>query len=121
MTDTEPTSLFPRLDALVETSQIHVDRPRGSEHPRIAGAVYPVDYGELSGTTGGDGVGVDVFVGSDRGAGLAGVALTCDLAKRDVEVKLLLDCTEAERDAVLTFLREVLGIGGHWVPRPPEG
>lgn len=38
--------------------------------------------------------GVDVFVGSATGAGIVGVALTADMSKADVEVKILLDRTE---------------------------
>lgn len=58
-----------------------------------------------------------MFVGSATGAGIVGVALTADMAQADVEVKILIDCTESEQVTVLSFLREALRIGGHWVPR----
>lgn len=87
---------FPRLETLVGDAEHRIDRPRGTEHPRIPGAVYPVDYGYLVGTTGGDGDGVDVFWGSG-GTGVVAAALTADLVKRDVEVKVLVGCTARPR------------------------
>lgn len=49
-----------RLDELLERSEIVVDRPRGSRHPRFPEIVYALDYGYLAGTTSTDGEGVDV-------------------------------------------------------------
>lgn len=110
-------AFFAHLDALVTSTGFIVDRPTGSVHPRAGAAVYPVDYGYLAGTTGGDSEGVDVFRGSATGAGVVGVVLTADPRKRDVEVKLLLDCTDSEIEQVRRLLDEVLGIGGLLVPR----
>jgi len=114
----DPDEFFERLDALVQTSTLIIERPAGSVHPRIPSVVYPIDYGALEGTTSNDGAGVDVFVGRTPGRGIIGVALTADLVKSDVEVKILLDCSDADRDVALAFLVNDLGIGGHWVPRP---
>jgi len=107
---------FEGLDELVRTSEVVVDRPRGTSHPRYAEVGYPLDYGHLSGTTSGDGDGVDVFVGTAAGTGVAGVLLTADAVKRDVEVKILLDCTPAEAELARVFLVD-LGIGGQLVLR----
>jgi len=89
---------------LVSTSEIIIDRPRGSRHPRITEAIYPVDYGFLAGTTGGDGDGIDVWVGSIRPAVVTGVVCTVDSRKRDAEVKILLGCTRDEETAIMAFL-----------------
>ncbi|SHG06771.1 inorganic pyrophosphatase [Streptoalloteichus hindustanus] len=110
---------FALLDALARGNDLVVDRPRGRPHPRIPEAVYPLDYGHLLGTRGGDGAEVDVFVGSARGLGVVGVLLTTDLAKGDVETKVLLDCTADEIAAARAFCADVLRIGGELVPRPP--
>ncbi|PWK91082.1 inorganic pyrophosphatase [Lentzea atacamensis] len=107
---------FAGLDELVRTSDVVVDRPRGTAHPRYQDAVYPLDYGHLGDTTGGDGDGIDVFVGTATGAGVTGVLLTADVLKRDAEVKILLDCTPAEAELARAFLVD-LGIGGHLVKR----
>ncbi|MEV0081495.1 inorganic pyrophosphatase [Saccharopolyspora sp. NPDC050642] len=110
---------FAALADLVRHGEIVVDRPRGRPHPRIPDVVYPLDYGYLAGTTGGDGEGIDVFVGSAAGAGVAGVLLTADLAKRDAEIKVLVDCSPEEVGMARDFVSGVLGIGGHLV-RPGE-
>ena len=90
------------LDALVASSRIVVDRPRGSRHGHPAVA-YPYDYGYLAGTISGDGEGVDVWIGSCGGTAVTAVVCTVDRSKRDVELKLLLGCSAAECEAILAF------------------
>ena len=96
------------LDQLVTHHTLVIDRPRGSHHPRYAELVYPLDYGYLAGTTTVDGAGLDVFLGFQAGPQpektLDALALTVDLEKRDVEIKLLLGCSQAEKELVLRFL-----------------
>jgi inorganic pyrophosphatase len=48
------------VGALVQESEIIIDRPKGSHHPRYPELVYPVDYGYLKNTTAMDGGGIDV-------------------------------------------------------------
>lgn len=91
------------LDRLVSSSRLVIDRPRGSPHPRYPNLIYPVDYGYLEGTTTVDGGGLDVWVGTLPEKSLTALVLTVDLLKRDVEVKLLFGCTEAEQQAILDF------------------
>jgi inorganic pyrophosphatase len=91
------------LDRLVAASQLVIDRPRGSHHPRYPDLIYPVDYGYLDGTTTVDGDDLDVWVGTLSEKSLTALVLTVDLHKRDVEIKLLLGCTEAEQQAILDF------------------
>ncbi len=52
------------LDALVNTSEIVIDRPKGSAHPRFPGFIYRVDYGYLRDTSSMDGAGIDIGCGS---------------------------------------------------------
>jgi len=92
------------VDELVGTSEVVIDRPKGSRHPKITEAIYPVDYGYLAGTTGGDGAGIDVWMGSMRPAAVTGAVCTIDSRKRDAEVKLLIGCTHDEATVILTFL-----------------
>ena len=42
--------------------RVSVDRPLGSVHPRWPTLVYPVNYGELPGTLGGDGHPIDAYL-----------------------------------------------------------
>jgi len=84
------------LDRLVQETEIIIDRPKGSTHPRFPDYVYPLDYGYLKGTSAMDGDGIDVWVGSERNRKITGVICTVDLLKRDSEIKILLGCTEEE-------------------------
>jgi F420 biosynthesis protein FbiB-like protein len=92
------------LDRLVKDNRIVIDRPKGSAHPRYPELVYPLDYGFLEGTTTIDRGGIDVWVGSSSSRSLDALALTVDLKKRDAEIKLLLGCTEGEKQVIIDFL-----------------
>jgi inorganic pyrophosphatase len=93
-------------EQLVATSEIVIDRPKDSRHPRRPEAIYPVAYGFLSGTTAADGEGIDIWVGSLEPASITGVVCTFDLSKRDAELKLLLGCTSREQADILSFLNK---------------
>jgi inorganic pyrophosphatase len=107
MEATAPTVLennfWEYLDRLVAASPLVIDRPGGSHHPHYPHIVYPLDYGYLEGTTTVDGGGLDVWAGTLPEKALTALVLTVDLHKRDVEVKLLLGCTEIEQQAILDF------------------
>jgi inorganic pyrophosphatase len=95
---------FAKLDALLTTSAIVIDRPRGSIHPRYDDIIYPLDYGYLDGTSSGDGDGIDVWLGTMTGEKRIVAALvTVDTVKRDVEVKVLVNCTEEEIATIVQF------------------
>jgi inorganic pyrophosphatase len=97
-------SFFAKLDALLTTSTIVIDRPRGSVHPRYADIIYPLDYGYMDGTSSGDGDGIDVWLGTLSGEKQIVAALvTVDTVKRDVEVKVLVNCTEEEIATIVQF------------------
>ena len=84
------------LDELVNTSEIVIDRPKGSAHPRFPDFIYRVDYGYLKNTASMDGGGIDVWVGSDSKK-VDAVMCIVDLMKRDSEIKILIGCTEEEK------------------------
>ncbi len=91
------------LDSLLRSAELVIDRPKGSSHPRYPSLVYPLDYGYLKGVSGGDGNELDVWRGSCTEAGLDAVVCTVDVLKRDVEVKLLVGCTEKEKTTIWDF------------------
>lgn len=47
---------------LGQTVRITVDRPLGSHHPEDRDMIYPINYGYIPGTTGGDGEPQDVYL-----------------------------------------------------------
>lgn len=80
-----------------------IDRPRASAHPRYPDMIYPLDYGYIPNTTGGDGAEVDVFVGAAE-TGLCAALLTTDAVKGDQELKLLWNLTGQEIVIALDFV-----------------
>jgi inorganic pyrophosphatase len=96
-------SFWTYLDLLTQSAELIIDRPKGSRHPRYPLIIYPLDYGYLKGTLSGDGNELDVWRGSLTDARLDAVICTADLLKKDVEVKLLLGCTENEKTIICDF------------------
>lgn len=92
------------LDRLVSGSQVVIDRPAGSAHPRYAEVIYPLDYGYLQDTLAMDGDGIDVWVGLLASGKLDALAITVDLEERDAELKLMLGCTAMEKQVIMEFL-----------------
>ena len=84
------------LDELVSNSEIVIDRPRGSAHPRFPDFIYKVDYGYLKDTTSMDGTGIDIWVGSGDKK-IDAIMVIVDLMKKDSEIKILIGCTEEEK------------------------
>ena len=84
------------LDELVSNSEIVIDRPRGSAHPRFPNFIYKVDYGYLKNTSSMDGAGIDVWIGSGDKK-IDAIMCIVDLMKRDSEIKILVGCTEDEK------------------------
>ena len=90
-----------KVDALVAQSAVRIHRPKDSTYPRHPDFVYSLDYGYLTGTQGGDGDGIDVWVGSLPEWQVVGVVGTVDLGKGDMELKVLLGCTAEEMQVIL--------------------
>lgn len=91
------------VERLVGESEVVIDRPRGSAHPRYPNIIYIADYGYLRGTSSMDGGGIDVWRGAQGGNRISGAIVTVDLVKRDSEIKILLDCTEEEISGIMSF------------------
>lgn len=94
------SDIWQMLDELVAASEVMLDRPRGTPHPRYPDVIYPYDYGYLSGTRSGDGAGIDVWIGSLPEPSVTGLIFTVDLLKREAEIKLLLGCSTEEAEAI---------------------
>jgi inorganic pyrophosphatase len=88
------------LDELVSSSEIVIDRAKGSAHPNYPDFIYRVDYGYLKNTTSMDGGGIDVWVGTDKSKQIDAIMCIVDLKKRDSEIKILIGCTEEEKKIV---------------------
>jgi inorganic pyrophosphatase len=102
--DTQERTFWMTLDQLVASSGIRIDRPKGSHHPKYTEMVYPLDYGYLEESRSGDGSGIDVWLGSSGTRDLSAVLLAIDLCKHEVEIKLMLGCSQDEIQLALNFL-----------------
>ncbi len=89
-------SFWKAIDTLVSQSEIIIDRPKGSAHPKYPDFIYKVDYGYLKNTESMDGDGIDVWVGT-KGKEIDAVMCIVDLMKRDSEIKILIGCTQEEK------------------------
>jgi len=87
------------IDELVNHSEIVIDRPKGTAHPKYPNFIYQVDYGYLKDTSSMDGAGIDVWVGSGA-TKIDAIMCTVDLMKNDSEIKILIGCTEEEKAIV---------------------
>ena len=97
------TAFWTAIDGLVSESQLVIDRPRGSHHPRFPSIVYPVDYGYLEATASMDKGGIDVWSGSAFPRTVDAIMVTIDLLKKDSEIKILLGCTHEEKALIYDF------------------
>ena len=107
------------LDELVSNSQIVIDRPKGTAHPKYPDVIYRVDYGYLKDTASMDGAGIDVWVGTGEKK-VDAIMCTVDLLKRDSEIKILIGCTEEEKKIVYEthndskYMKGILLRRGDW-------
>ena len=83
------------LEDLVRQSDVVIDRPNGSAHPKFPDTIYPVDYGYLQNTTSMDGEGIDVWVGTAPEHTVDAIVCVVDAWKRDSEMKILIDSTSS--------------------------
>ncbi|MEH2210388.1 inorganic diphosphatase [Nostoc sp.] len=97
----DSTDFWFKLDRLVALSNLKIDRPKGTSHPRYPSFVYPLDYGYLQDTRSGDGSDIDVWICSLSSQTVTAVICSVDLEKRDTEIKILLGCTSEESRVIL--------------------
>lgn len=89
------------LDALVSTNGFTVERAKDTPHPRYPDYIYPFDYGFIPGTKSSDGAEIDAWKGSLDNNIVTGIATTFDPIKKDMEVKVLVACSEEDKQKIL--------------------
>jgi len=92
------------LEKVVKNNEIVIDRPKGTSHPKYKDIKYIVDYGYIKNTKSMDGSGIDVFVGSKNSKDIDAIICNIDLSKNDSEIKVLIGCTEEEKDEIYNFM-----------------
>ena len=109
-------SFWETLDSLVNNSEIVIDRPKGTAHPKYPDFIYKVDYGYLKNTSSMDDAGIDVWVGTGNKR-IDAIMCTVDLMKRDSEIKILIGCTEEEKQLIYQTHNESLYMKGIMIRR----
>lgn len=92
-----------KLSTILNESELIIDRPKGSCHTKYPQVIFPLDYGYLKNTSGGDGNEIDVWRGSLKAKTLNAIACTVDTLKRDTEIKLIVGCNENEIETIERF------------------
>lgn len=110
-------SFWKTMDKLVEKSKLVIDRPKGSSHPRYSDIVYLVDYGYLKNTQSMDGNGIDVWLGTKKDKKLDAIICIVDIFKKDSEIKLLIKCTDHEKEKAYNFHNESKYMKGIFINR----
>ena len=105
------------LDKLAAGSKVVIDRTRGTAHPRYPDFIYKVDYGYLDGTTSMDGGGMDLWRGSDGEQKIDAIMCIVDLVKHDSEIKILMGCTEEEKQIIYQTHNETENMKGILIRR----
>lgn len=105
------------LDSLVNQSEIVIDRQKGSAHPKYPDFIYKVDYGYLKNTSSMNGDGIDVWVGSRIDKSIDAIVCIVDLLKRDSEIKILIGCTEEEKEIIYKTHNETENMKGILIRR----
>lgn len=104
------------LDILVNNSEIVIERPKGTAHPKYPDFIYKADYGYLKNTSSMDGAGIDVWIGTDKKQ-IDAIMCTVDLMKRDSEIKILIGCTEEEKKLIYQTHNETQNMKGIMIRR----
>ncbi|MBD2679770.1 MULTISPECIES: inorganic pyrophosphatase [Nostoc] len=97
------TQFWLKIDQLVTDSNLKIDRPKGTSHPRYPSLIYPLDYGYLEDTQSGDKAEIDVWLGSLPSKAVTALICSVDLEKRDTEIKILIGCTSEESREILNI------------------
>lgn len=106
------------IEQLVRESEIVIDRPKGSVHPKYSNFIYKVDYGYLKNTSSMDGGGIDIWKGTAPEQRVDAILCIVDLLKRDSEIKILMGCTEEEKEIVYKTHNETEYMKGILIQRP---
>lgn len=97
-----------QVHELTTLSEIVIDRPRKSTHPRYPNFVYPVDYDFLKNTKASDGNAIDIWVGTSAQDQINGILCTVDPIKKDLETTIVYRCTEDEIALIYNTMNAVM-------------
>lgn len=95
-----------KVDTLFLSGNLQIQRHKGEVHPTFRNLIYPTDYGHLTDVKGAGEDGVSVYVGSQGTTQIDALIVAADILMKELDVKILIGCSEEETDAVLRFLNQ---------------
>ncbi|MCR4952054.1 MAG: Inorganic pyrophosphatase [Solobacterium sp.] len=95
-----------KVDTLYLSSGFKQTRKKGDVHPVFKNLIYPTDYGHVKDTRSVSGEGVSVYAGTLSRSKITALVVAADILAKELDVKILVGCTEEEVEAVLRFLNQ---------------
>ena len=106
MADYENNAFFwQKIDTLFLSGNLQMTKKKGEVHPTFRNLIYPVDYGKLTDTKSAED-GVAVYAGSGDRSEITALVVAADILMKELDVKILVGCTDEETDSVLRFLNQ---------------
>ncbi len=95
-----------KVDTLFLSSEINLNRKKGDVHPVFKNLIYPTDYGHVTDTKSVTSEGVSVYAGSGDRNKITALVVAADILAKELDVKMLIGCTDQEVEDVLRFLNQ---------------
>jgi len=95
-----------KLDSLLSSSGFKIIRHPGDIHPDFSNLSYPTDYGYLNDTKSTSGEGISIYHGTAANGTINGVVVGVDILSKELDAKLIYECTKEEEEKVLHFLNQ---------------
>ncbi len=95
-----------KVDTLFLSSGFRQTRKKGDVHPVFKNLIYPTDYGHIRDTKSVSGEGVSVYAGSGDRNKITALVVAADILSKELDVKVLVGCTEEQVEEVLRFLNQ---------------
>lgn len=95
-----------KVDTLYLSSGFRQTRKKGDVHPVFKNLIYPTDYGHVIDTKSISGEGVSVYAGSKSRSTITALVVAADILAKELDVKVLVGCTDEEVDEILRFLNQ---------------
>lgn len=95
-----------KADTLFLSGKLNLTKKKGDVHDTFKNLIYPTDYGHLTDTISGSEEGISVYAGSGDRNQISGLIIAADILMKELDVKMLIGCTDEEIHTVLRFLNQ---------------
>lgn len=96
-----------KIDSLLLSLEYQKVVNKNSSHPHYQSLVFPVEYGHLCDGNDKFKKVCGAFMGSLKENSCDSLIVCCDLLLTQIDVKLLIGCTDDEKKSCLTFMNDI--------------